>query len=90
MSAVERPTSLASRSRVVINAQVYAHTSILPSIAMHSGVAMEWAKSSIGGSGIFRGGDFGNPSERSERALTGSGLKFERLSHVIRIIGLIT
>ena len=56
MSAVERPTSLASRSRVVINAQVYAHTSILPSIAMHSGVAMEWAKSSIGGSGIFRGG----------------------------------
>jgi len=24
--------------------------------------------------GFFRGGDFGNPSERSERALRGSGL----------------
>jgi len=31
----------------------------------------------IGDLGFFRGGDFGNPSERSERALWGFGLKFE-------------
>jgi len=31
----------------------------------------------IGGSRIFRGGDFGNQSERSERASRGSGLTGE-------------
>jgi len=30
-----------------------------------------------GGSRIFRGGDFGDPSERSQRALRGSGLTGE-------------
>jgi len=41
----------------------------------------DWGKlqtsSAIGGSRIFEGGDFGNPSKRSERALRGSGLTGE-------------
>jgi len=36
----------------------------------------------IGRSRIFRGGDFGNPSERSERALRGSGLTGTRSSAI--------
>jgi len=35
------------------------------------------ASVTIGGSMIFRGGDFANPSERSERALRGFGLTGE-------------